>query len=74
MIRFFLLQNKQGQRRLSKWYANTPSDAERVKIESDIHRLIVLRDKKYTNFLEVRVALHFPTHTNTFNELIIYIL
>jgi AP-2 complex subunit sigma-1 len=56
MIRFFLLQNKQGQRRLSKWYANAPSDAERIKVEADIHRIIVLRDRKYTNFVEVKFA------------------
>jgi AP-2 complex subunit sigma-1 len=55
MIRFFLLQNKQGQRRLSKWYSGTlPDDQERLKIEADIHRIIILRDKKYTNFVEYR--------------------
>ena len=54
MIRFFLLYNKQGQRRLSKWYATAPPDAERVKIENDIHRIIVLRSKKHTNFVEYR--------------------
>jgi AP-2 complex subunit sigma-1 len=54
MIRFFLLQNKQGQRRLSKWYANAPEDKERIKIEADIHRTIVMRDRKYTNFVEYR--------------------
>lgn len=54
MIRFFLLQNKQGHRRLSKWYAVSPSDSERIKIENEIHRTIVTRDKKHTNFVEYR--------------------
>ena len=54
MIRFFLLQNKQGHRRLSKWYAASPTDSERVRIENDIHRIIVVRDKKHTNFIEYR--------------------
>ena len=52
MIRFFVLMNKQGKTRLSKWYMTPPSDHERLKMESDIHRLIVLREKKHTNFVE----------------------
>mmetsp|Transcript_4924 Transcript_4924/g.5058 ORF Transcript_4924/g.5058 Transcript_4924/m.5058 type:complete len:144 (-) Transcript_4924:86-517(-) len=52
MIRFFLLQNRQGKTRLSKWYVSPPDDNERLKLESDIHRMIIMRDKKHTNFVE----------------------
>ena len=59
-IRFFLLQNRQGKTRLSKWYippptstatANNP-EAEKIRIEAEAHRLVTSRDKKYTNFIE----------------------
>mmetsp|Transcript_8815 Transcript_8815/g.20772 ORF Transcript_8815/g.20772 Transcript_8815/m.20772 type:complete len:151 (-) Transcript_8815:153-605(-) len=59
MIRFFLLQNRQGKTRLSKWYVPPPSstgggspEAEKARIESEVHRLVTSRDKKYTNFIE----------------------
>ncbi|EEC45434.1 predicted protein [Phaeodactylum tricornutum CCAP 1055/1] len=61
MIRFFLLQNRQGKTRLSKWYVPPPStqngstvspEAEKVRIEAEVHRLVTARDKKYTNFIE----------------------
>mmetsp|Transcript_5869 Transcript_5869/g.12762 ORF Transcript_5869/g.12762 Transcript_5869/m.12762 type:complete len:151 (-) Transcript_5869:161-613(-) len=59
MIRFFLLQNRQGKTRLSKWYVPPPTtpggstpEAEKVRIESEVHRLVTSRDKKYTNFIE----------------------
>mmetsp|Transcript_33466 Transcript_33466/g.73218 ORF Transcript_33466/g.73218 Transcript_33466/m.73218 type:complete len:143 (-) Transcript_33466:78-506(-) len=53
MIRFILLQNRQGKTRLSKWYVpfNT---SEKFKIESEIHRAVVGRDPRNTNFLEYR--------------------
>lgn len=80
-IRFFLLQNRQGKTRLSKWYvppptgsstANSPlsptngnqiasgysstsnnqTEAEKARIEAEVHRLVTSRDKKYTNFIE----------------------
>ena len=54
-IRFFLLQNKQGKTRLTKWYISPPDEADRLKMESDIHRVIMLRDKKHTNFIEVKL-------------------
>ena len=52
-IRFILLQNRQGKTRLSKWYIPAPSEQEKFRIESEIHKLIVSRDRKYTNFVEV---------------------
>mmetsp|Transcript_22591 Transcript_22591/g.33035 ORF Transcript_22591/g.33035 Transcript_22591/m.33035 type:complete len:144 (-) Transcript_22591:174-605(-) len=52
MIRFFLLQNRQGKTRLTKWYLTPPDEADRIKMESDIHRAIIARDKKHTNFVE----------------------
>eukprot|EP00934_Nitzschia_sp_Nitz4_P007563 Nitzschia sp. Nitz4//scaffold28_size193895//31821//32593//NITZ4_001631-RA/size193895-augustus-gene-0.291-mRNA-1//1//CDS//3329545880//7553//frame0 len=62
MIRFFLLQNRQGKTRLSKWYvppptttstgAATTAESEKVRIEAEVHRLVTARDKKYTNFIE----------------------
>merc|ERR1719313_641180 len=53
MIRFILLQNRQGKTRLSKWYV--PFNAnEKFKIESEIHRAVVERDPRNTNFLEYR--------------------
>ncbi|KAL3932505.1 MAG: hypothetical protein SGBAC_010818 [Bacillariaceae sp.] len=61
MIRFFLLQNRQGKTRLSKWYIPPPSgsnassssiEAEKARIEAEVHRMVTARDKKYTNFIE----------------------
>jgi AP-2 complex subunit sigma-1 len=80
-IRFFLLQNRQGKTRLSKWYvppptgggansslppnsgnqilaanysasSNNQTEAEKSRIEAEVHRLVTSRDKKYTNFIE----------------------
>jgi hypothetical protein len=47
------LQNRQGKTRLSKWYITPPDDNERVKMEADINRVISLRSKGHTNFVEV---------------------
>lgn len=52
-IRFVLLQNRQGKTRLSKWYVHY-DDNEKVKLQSEIHRMIVMRDSKQTNFLEFK--------------------
>jgi len=52
MIRFFLLQNKQGKTRLSKWYSTPPDENDRVKLESDVFRIISVRGRGYTNFVE----------------------
>lgn len=51
-IRFFLLQNRQGKTRLSKWYVAI-EEAEKRKIENEVHRLVTARDNKFTNFVEV---------------------
>merc|ERR1740130_1743430 len=53
MIRFFLLQNRAGKTRLSKWYAPFDED-ERRKIESECHRLVTSREPKLCNFIEYR--------------------
>jgi hypothetical protein len=52
-IRFFLLQNRQGKTRLSKWYVAVEEEEMR-KIENEVHRIVTSRDSKYTNFVEVR--------------------
>jgi hypothetical protein len=56
-IRFFLLQNRQGKTRLSKWYVPTPDDAEKVKLENDINRVVAARSRNHTNFVEVRIRI-----------------
>jgi hypothetical protein len=48
-----LLQNRQGRTRLAKYYVPL-DDNEKRKLEFDIHRLVVNRDPKFTNFLEAR--------------------
>uniref|UniRef100_A0A0K6S9I7 AP complex subunit sigma n=1 Tax=Chromera velia CCMP2878 TaxID=1169474 RepID=A0A0K6S9I7_9ALVE len=53
MIRFILLQNRQGKTRLSKWYVPFRA-AEKAKIEAEIHRAVVSRERKWANFLEYR--------------------
>jgi Clathrin adaptor complex small chain len=55
-IRFLLLQNRQGKTRLSKWYIPLYDEQEKNKIENDVHRLVVSRDRKYTNFIEYQVS------------------
>jgi Clathrin adaptor complex small chain len=56
-IRFLLLQNRQGKTRLSKWYIPLYDEQEKNKIENDVHRLVVSRDRKYTNFIEYQVSV-----------------
>ncbi|KAF4683306.1 AP-2 complex subunit sigma [Perkinsus olseni] len=53
MIRFVLVQNRQGKTRLSKWYVPYNA-AEKNKVEGEIHRAVVSRDNRSTNFLEYR--------------------
>lgn len=52
-IRFLLLQNKAGKTRLAKYYVPV-NDVEKTKLEYEIHRSIVSRDSKHTNFAEFR--------------------
>lgn len=53
MIRFILLQNRQGKTRLAKYYIPL-EDSEKHKLEYEVHRLVVNRDPKFTNFVEFR--------------------
>eukprot|EP00656_Telonema_subtile_P052449 TRINITY_DN7316_c0_g1_i1.p1 TRINITY_DN7316_c0_g1~~TRINITY_DN7316_c0_g1_i1.p1 ORF type:complete len:143 (+),score=48.90 TRINITY_DN7316_c0_g1_i1:158-586(+) len=53
MIIFFLLQNRAGKTRLSKWYKPYDED-ERRKIENEVHRLVTSRENKLCNFVEWR--------------------
>merc|ERR1711907_634074 len=53
MIRFFLLQNRAGKTRLSKWYAPFDED-ERRKIEGEVHRAVTSREARLCNFIEYR--------------------
>ncbi|KAH9443668.1 hypothetical protein MJO28_014085 [Puccinia striiformis f. sp. tritici] len=56
MIRFILVQNRQGKTRLSKWYVPM-EDEEKVKIRGEVHRLVATRDQKYqSNFVEFRTS------------------
>lgn len=52
MIQYLLLQNRQGKTRLSKYY-RPYTDAEKSKLEAEVHRLVTTRDPKFTNFVEV---------------------
>lgn len=60
MIRFFLLQNKSGKTRLSKYY-HPFADDEKVKMENEIHRIFMQRDASFTNFVEVCVGTKTET-------------
>jgi len=51
MIRYLLLQNRQGKTRLSKWYVPV-TDSEKREIEYDVHRLVTKRSKSASNVLE----------------------
>mmetsp|Transcript_41236 Transcript_41236/g.78783 ORF Transcript_41236/g.78783 Transcript_41236/m.78783 type:complete len:143 (-) Transcript_41236:126-554(-) len=53
MIRFILLQNRQGKTRLAKYYVPL-GESEKTKLQHEVHRLVVNRDPKFTNFLEFR--------------------
>mmetsp|Transcript_13300 Transcript_13300/g.33359 ORF Transcript_13300/g.33359 Transcript_13300/m.33359 type:complete len:97 (+) Transcript_13300:140-430(+) len=66
MIRFILLQNRQGKTRLAKYYVPL-QDGEKRKIEYDVHQNVANRDAKFTNFVEVSefsaVASPLPNQT-----------
>ncbi|OBZ81741.1 AP-2 complex subunit sigma [Choanephora cucurbitarum] len=54
MLRFILVQNRQGKTRLAKWYVPY-EDEEKVKLKGEVHRLIAPRDQKnQSNFVEYR--------------------
>ncbi|RUP48066.1 hypothetical protein BC936DRAFT_144996 [Jimgerdemannia flammicorona] len=54
IIRFILVQNRQGKTRLSKWYVPY-EDNEKVKLKGEVHRLVAPRDQKHqSNFVEFR--------------------
>jgi hypothetical protein len=57
--------------RLSKWYITPPEDTERVKMEADINRIIILRDKNHTNFVEVIYHYLFIKNFDYFKSLIL---
>ncbi|KAL4187688.1 hypothetical protein AMTRI_Chr09g20290 [Amborella trichopoda] len=50
MIRFILLQNRQGKTRLAKYYVPL-EEPEKHKVEYEVHRLVVNRDPKFTIFV-----------------------
>ena len=54
MIHFLLLQNRQGQTRLSRWYIPVQAE-EKGKVESEVHRMITSRPTKFSNFINVRI-------------------
>ena len=53
MIRFILCQNRQGKTRLSRWYVPF-TGAEKSKVESEVHRALMGRDPRFTNFVDYR--------------------
>ncbi|CAI5535811.1 unnamed protein product [Closterium sp. Naga37s-1] len=53
LIRFIFLQNRQGKTRLAKYYVPL-EDSEKHKLEFEVHRLVVHREPKFTNFVEFR--------------------
>ncbi|SAM03369.1 hypothetical protein [Absidia glauca] len=54
MLRFILVQNRQGKTRLAKWYVPY-EDEEKVKLKGEVHRLIAPRDQRHqSNFVEFR--------------------
>mmetsp|Transcript_10382 Transcript_10382/g.18946 ORF Transcript_10382/g.18946 Transcript_10382/m.18946 type:complete len:147 (-) Transcript_10382:283-723(-) len=53
MIHFFLLQNRQGQTRIAKWYSPF-EHAEKKKLQAEVYRTLIQRPSKHTNFVEFR--------------------
>lgn len=51
-IRFIFAMNTYGKLRLSRWYVNY-NDNDQQKLITELHRLLVSRGTKYTNFIEV---------------------
>ena len=73
-----ILQNKQGRTRLSKWYTTINED-EKIKIQNEVYRTIILRDIKESSIIEYKnykivykkyASLYFIFGIDTFdNEL-----
>eukprot|EP00164_Ancoracysta_twista_P002802 GFYU01003727.1.p1 GENE.GFYU01003727.1~~GFYU01003727.1.p1 ORF type:complete len:161 (-),score=31.34 GFYU01003727.1:144-572(-) len=53
MLRFLLLQNRQGKTRLSKYYVHY-DEIEKRKLEQEVHRIVTTRDAEQANFVEFR--------------------
>ncbi|RXH73312.1 hypothetical protein DVH24_012996 [Malus domestica] len=53
---FASTMNRQGKTRLAKYYVPL-EDSEKHKVEYEVHRLVVNRDPKFTNFVEVYLIL-----------------
>ncbi|AAF99787.1 T2E6.6 [Arabidopsis thaliana] len=51
----------QGKTRLAKYYVPL-EESEKHKVEYEVHRLVVNRDAKFTNFVEVCCFHFFRTH------------
>ena len=47
------MQNKQGRTRLSKWYITINED-EKIKIQNEVYRTIILRDIKERSIIEYK--------------------
>mmetsp|Transcript_17759 Transcript_17759/g.44060 ORF Transcript_17759/g.44060 Transcript_17759/m.44060 type:complete len:145 (-) Transcript_17759:473-907(-) len=67
MIRFILLQNRQGKTRLARFYDAYEEDEKR-QLAEEVYKIVASRSSKYTNFIEFRnyklitrryAALHF---------------
>ena len=52
-MKFLILQNKQGRTRLSKWYINI-NEEEKIKIQNEVYRTIILRDIRESNIIEYK--------------------
>mmetsp|Transcript_45890 Transcript_45890/g.115555 ORF Transcript_45890/g.115555 Transcript_45890/m.115555 type:complete len:143 (+) Transcript_45890:171-599(+) len=53
MIRYLLVQNRQGRTRLSKWYVPYEDDEKR-QLQFEVHRVVNSREARFTNFVEFR--------------------
>lgn len=51
--------NTYGKLRLSRWYVNY-NDNDQQKLITELHRLLVSRGTKYTNFIEVAMSDPVP--------------
>lgn len=55
-VYFLLILNRQGKTRLSRWFNNTYTFQDKLRFESEIHRLVSSRDlRKQSNFIEYQL-------------------